>query len=168
MSAGSERPGPAGRGPLVRAVAETLLWWVVTAAVWVASLSAFTGAKLLVGVICTLPCALVARPARRANDGDWRFPARWLTWLPTVLRDIAAQTVTVWLYALIPSRRHAELTTLRLPEEDDPTAAGRRATAALSFSTTPGTVVCSASERDGTLVLHRVGKRGRLEEQVTR
>ncbi|WP_407689628.1 Na+/H+ antiporter subunit E [Mycobacterium sp. HUMS_1102779] len=140
----------------------------MTVAVWMASLSSFAADKFLVGTICTLPCAMVARPARQANDGKWRFPVRWLGWLPTVLRDIAAQTVTVWLYALIPSRRHAELTTLRLPEEDDPPAAGRRATAALSFSTTPGTVVCSASERDGTLVLHRVGRPGRLEVQVTR
>lgn len=168
MSAGTEHSGLAARGPLVRTCAEVLGWWLVCIAVWMASLSAFTAARLAVSIICTLPCAIVARPARHANGEVWRFRIGWWSWGLIVLRDIPVRAVKIWLYVLFPRRRHAELVTLTLPDEDDPTAAGRRGIATLSFTATPATVVCNCSARKGTVLLHRIGRRGRLEESVRR
>lgn len=146
-----------------------LVWWVVTDAVWLASLSSITPGELAVAAACTLPCAVVARLARRANGGYWRFRIGWLSWVPIVLRDVLVQTVQAWLYTLIPRRRRAVFTVVSLPTEDERLAAGRRAAATLSFATTPGTVVCDSDSSTGRVLLHRLGqKQGRLESVVQR
>lgn len=168
-AAGRKRdsPGAAGRSPVLSALGEIVVWWVVADAVWLATLSSFTPSELAVATACTLPCAVVARPARHANGGCWRFRIGWLAWLPIVARDVAVQTVQAWLYALVPGRRRAVLTAVPLPAEDEQRAAGRRAMSALSLATTPGTVVCDADARLGRLLLHRLGRQqGRLESAV--
>ncbi|HWF71529.1 MAG TPA: Na+/H+ antiporter subunit E [Mycobacterium sp.] len=157
------------RARLVRASGEILLWWVLTSAVWLATLSSLTSGELAVAAACTLPCAVVARLARRANGGCWRFRMGWLSWVPMVVRDVLVQTVQAWLYTLIPARRHAVITVVPLPAEDDRVAAGRRAAATLSFATTPGTVVCDSDSSTGRVLLHRLGQeQGRLESAVQR
>ncbi|AGZ53077.1 hypothetical protein B1T51_23495 [Mycobacterium kansasii] len=57
---------------------ETGLWWVLTAGVWLATLSARTPAELAVLAGCMLPVAVLARSARRTNAGRWRFRIGWL------------------------------------------------------------------------------------------
>lgn len=46
-----------------QALAEILLWWVLTTAVWLATLTSFTAAEISVAVACTLPCAVAAQSA---------------------------------------------------------------------------------------------------------
>jgi multisubunit Na+/H+ antiporter MnhE subunit len=157
------------RAPLVWAFGEIVLWWVLTSAVWLATLSSLTPGELAVAAACTLPCAVVARLARRANGGYWRFRIGWLSWLPIVLRDVLVQTVQAWLYTLIPQRRCAVMAAVAMPAEDERVAAGRRAVATLSFATTPGTVVCDSDSSTGRVLLHRLGQeQGRLESAVQR
>lgn len=169
VSRGGEYPGSGARGGLIRAAGEILMWWVFTDAVWLASLSSVTLSELAVAGVWTLPCAVLARAARHANGGNWRFRIRWVTWAALVARDVALQTVQAWRYVLIPRRRRAVMTVVPLPEEDERAAIGRRALSALSFATTPGTVVCDCDARLGRLLLHRLGQRqGRLELAVQR
>jgi multisubunit Na+/H+ antiporter MnhE subunit len=163
VSGGSEY----GSARWVRAVGETLLWWVFTDAVWLASVTSVTRSELMVATACTLPCGVLALMARRANRGYWRFRVGWLTWGVIVARDVVVQTVQAWLYALIPRRRRAVLTVVPLRAEDERVAAGRRAISTLSLATTPGTVVCDSDARLDRLLLHRLGQRqGRLESAV--
>lgn len=138
-----------------RALAEILLWWVLTAAVWLATVTSLTAAETSVAVACTLPCAVAARSARRANRGNWRFRIGWLRWAATVLRDIPVQTVQVWAYALDP-RRRGVFSSVDLPSEPEPVAEARRAVAVLGFAATPGTVVADCDSHGGTVLLHRV------------
>lgn len=138
-----------------QALAEILSWWVLTAGVWLATLTSFTAAETSVAVACTLPCAVAARTARRANRGHWRFRIGWLRWIATVLRDIPVQTVQVWAYALTP-RRRGVFSMVALPSEPESVAKARRAAVVVAFAATPGTVVVDCDSRDGTVLLHRV------------
>lgn len=160
MSAASSR--------LAGAVGETLLWWLVTAAVWTVTLTERTAPELVAAALCTLPCAFVARSARRANSGVWRFRAVWLRWVPTVPAELVRQTIEVWAYVLMPSRRsRSVIARVALPAEPTPVTAARRAAATLSLATTPGTVVLDAEAQ--IVLVHRIGPRpGALESAVRR
>jgi multisubunit Na+/H+ antiporter MnhE subunit len=152
-----------------RVAGEIVLWWVITYAVWLATLSSFPATQLVVAATCTLPCAVAAPAARRVNGGGWRFRFGWLKWMAMVVWDVPVQTVQAWRYALLPRRRRAVMTVVPLPAEDDRTAAGRRALSTLSFSSTPGTVVCDGDAQLARILLHRLGQQqGRLESAVQR
>lgn len=151
-----------------QALAEILLWWVLTTVAWLATLTSFTAAEITVAAVCTLPCGVAARAARRANDGRWRFRIGWLQGAPTVLRDVPIQTIQAWMYALMP-RRRGVISVVDLPAEPERLAAGCRALAVLAFATTPGTVVVNCDSHDHTLTLHRVRPGpGRLATVVRR
>lgn len=154
----------------VSPVFEALLWWVVTAGVWTATLTTATPTELAVAAAATLPCAVAAGFARRANGGRWRVRLAWLAFPVTVLAELPRQTLDVWVYALIPGRRRCStISRVVLPAEPEPVAAARRAVALLALATTPGTVVLDSSSRRTWLLLHRVGPRpGGLEGQVSR
>lgn len=151
-----------------RAVGETLLWWLVAAALWVVTLTQRTAAELAAAALCTFPCAVAARAARRANSGSWRFRPGWLCWAPTVTGELLTQTAQVWAYVLVPARRaRSAIAPVTLPDEPAPVAAGRRAAATLALATTPGTVVLDTAAQ--TVLVHRVGQRpGTLETAVGR
>jgi multisubunit Na+/H+ antiporter MnhE subunit len=150
------------------ALGETLLWWLVATALWVVTLTERTGQELVAAALCTLPCAAAARTARRANSGSWRFRPGWLRWLPVVAGALVKQTVQVWAYVLVPTRRaRSAIGPVVLPDEPAPVAAGRRAAATLALATTPGTVVLDSAAH--TVLVHRIGPRpGALETAVGR
>lgn len=158
----------AANSRLTGAFAETLLWWLATGAVWVVTLPARTTHELLAGTLCTLPCAAVARAARRANGGTWRFRLGWLRWGAAVAGELLAQPAQVWAYLLIPSRRaRSTVDSVTLPREPAAVAAARSTAATMALATTPGTVVLDAAAH--SVRVHRVGQRpGRLEEAVQR
>ncbi|ORB97088.1 MULTISPECIES: hypothetical protein [Mycobacterium] len=148
-------------------VGETGLWWVLSAGVWLATLSARTPAELTVMAGCTLPVAVLARSARRANAGRWQFRIGWLGWLATAARDVVPQAVGVWAHRF--TKRSATIRALRLPDETRPVAAARRATAVLTLATTPETVVLQCDPSKQSVLVHctRVHP-GRLEMAVQR
>ncbi|VBA49386.1 hypothetical protein LAUMK142_01897 [Mycobacterium pseudokansasii] len=146
---------------------ETGLWWVLTAGVWLATLSARTTAELAVMAGCTLPVAVVARSARRANAGRWQFRIGWLGWLATAARDIVPQAVGVWAHR--STTRSATIRALHLPDETRPVAAARRATAVLALATTPETVVLHCAPDKRSVLAHCTRARpSRLEMAVQR
>nr|WP_165964973.1 Na+/H+ antiporter subunit E [Mycobacterium eburneum] len=141
-----------------RALVETLLWWVVTTAVWLATLTAISPPEALLAAACTLPCAVLARAARRDNGGQWRFRAGWIGWAGRVLAELPEQAAQVWRYALIRDRRRrSTISPVPLPAEAEPVAAARRAAALLALATTPGTVVWDANPRTQRVMVHRIG-----------
>ncbi|MBO0866015.1 MAG: Na+/H+ antiporter subunit E [Mycobacterium sp.] len=149
------------------ALAEILLWWLLTTAIWLATVTSFTAAEMLAAVVCTLPAAVAARAARQANGGQWRLRIGWLRVIPIVLRDVPVQAAQVWRYALT-ARRRGVISTVTLPADPEPVAAARRAMAVLAFATTPGSVVVD-SVPGGEMVLHRVRPDpGRLTTAVQR
>ncbi|BBZ14544.1 hypothetical protein [Mycobacterium branderi] len=155
-------PGPGDR---FAALTEILLWWALTAAVWLATLTSFTAAELAVAVGATLPCAVAARSARRANRGYWRFRVDWFRWAATILRDVPLQAFQTWMYVLM-RRRRGVISAVSLPAEPEPVADARRAVVVLAFATTPGTVVLDCNSQ---VLLHRIRPgTGRLARAVQR
>ncbi|MEZ0362205.1 hypothetical protein ACAG26_00670 [Mycobacterium sp. pUA109] len=149
-------PHPAG--DRAGALVETLLWWLVTTAVWLATLTTVTPPEVLLAAVCTAPCAVLARAARRDNGGQWRFRAGWLRWAARVLAELPGQAAQVWRYALVPAqRRRSTIGPVPLPGGPEPVAAARRAAAVLALATTPATVVLDANPRTRRLAVHRIG-----------
>jgi multisubunit Na+/H+ antiporter MnhE subunit len=65
-------PGPGDR---FAALTEILLWWVLTTAVWLVTVTPLTAAELAVAAGCTLPCAVAvlafaATPGTVVLDSD--------------------------------------------------------------------------------------------------
>lgn len=171
MSGGDESSARSSLG----ALGEILVWWVLTAAVWLATVTSLTSAELAVAVACTLPCAVAARAARRANRGRWRFRIGWLRWVAIVMLEVPVQTAQAWAYALkaLPAisvrRRRGVISEVALPPEPEPVAAARRAAVVLAFATTPGTIVLESDPCSGNVLLHRARPgRGRLGQAVQR
>jgi hypothetical protein len=154
----------------VEALGEIALWWAVTGGIWLVTLTAWTSVEVAVAAVSTLPCAVLARLARRANGGHWRLRTGWLDWAVTVLRELPGQTVQVWMYAVVPARRRrSTIGALSLPAEPAPAASARRAVGLLALATTPATVVLDGGTRPQQLLLHRIGQRpDRLEAEVRR
>ncbi|ORA25374.1 hypothetical protein BST12_03575 [Mycobacterium angelicum] len=146
---------------------EIAFWWILTAGVWLVTLSARTSSELAVMAVCTLPCAMLARPARRANAGRWQLRIGWLRWPLTMAGEVIPQTVQVWVYAL--RRTRPTIRAVPLPDEPKAVAAARRAAAVLTLATTPGTVVLDCDPRKRSVLVHLTGRRpSRLEQAVQR
>ncbi|KZS73073.1 hypothetical protein A4G29_21540 [Mycobacterium kansasii] len=116
---------------------------------------------------CTLPVAVMARSARRANAGHRQFRIGWLGWLATAARNVLPQAVGVWAHRF--TAHSATIRALRLPDETRPVAAARRATAVLALATTPETVVLQCDRDKRSALVHCTRARpSRLEMAVQR
>ncbi|OMC16519.1 hypothetical protein A5735_00955 [Mycolicibacter heraklionensis] len=135
---------------------------------WVVTLTVRTAAELVAAAVCTLPCAVAARAARRANGDTWRFRLAWLRWVPALAGEALTQPGRVWAYLLMPARRpQSAVGSVNLPREPAAVAAAHRIAATMALATTPGTVVLDAGAH--SVRVHRVVQRpGALEKQVQR
>ena len=137
-------------------VAEVVLWWAVSYAVWLMSLSAAPLQELLVGAAAAFPCGLIAYGARRATGDRWVLRARWLR--PALRLPVALVTDTVAVLASAFSRRPVGRFE-RIPTgavDDIPPARSRRAVATFWVSLTPGSYVVDADPASGELMVHTV------------
>lgn len=144
--------------PWTARVGETVGWWVLLSALWVATAPSTGGAELAAGVVAGLACALAAPAARHAVGARWRLRARWLRRLPRVAARIPVEAALVLAMPWRPDRTAVHEVALG-PEPDPATAAGRRALAVLGLSVAPGSVVLDVRPGPGSadrIVLHRV------------
>ena len=155
----------------MRLLAEIAAWWVITFAVWLATVQAVTASELLVGGVCALGCAIPAPWLRRANDGVWSWRWAWLKWLPLMLRQLPGDTWRVWRWGLVERGRTTEgqWVRLELPAEAGPVAATRRAIALTVLGSMPATVVVESDPAQNVLILHRLcDSSDRLDSAVRR
>jgi multisubunit Na+/H+ antiporter MnhE subunit len=155
----------------VRVAAEVLVWWCVSVGVWMVSLSAYSTQDLVAAVAGGLACAVMAVLTRRAVRADARPPAAMLRWLAVLPWSIVLDAVRVLLLPWRPRARTAAGTFRRLPLQapgNSPGAVGRRATASLLLSSTPGAYVVDVDPGSGTALVHAVGPASPIERQVTR
>ncbi|RSM91620.1 hypothetical protein DMH04_01165 [Kibdelosporangium aridum] len=137
-------------------VFEVTTWWLVLAALWIASLTTVTWQELAVAAVCSVPCALVARKARHVLDVRWKRAPRWLRWVAALPGAVVQETLLVWRQAL--RRRDGETREIEVGT--------RRAVIVAMLSASPGTVV--VNDRQSTVVVHAFGKPGPVERAVTR
>ncbi|QRP49559.1 Na+/H+ antiporter subunit E [Amycolatopsis sp. FDAARGOS 1241] len=137
----------------MRAVTEVLGWWLGLTGLWLLTLSSPAPAEVVAGALGALACAWVARAARKALRGDWRFRARWLAWPARVpLTAVREAVLTLATVARHPSVGEVEDTTL--PREPGATREARIAAATMVLGSTPGTMV--VTHAGGRLLVHRL------------
>jgi hypothetical protein len=124
-------------------------WWLLCVAVWLASLTVVTPAEALVAAVVAVPCALVARGARRRIAARWHLRARWLADVRRLPVAVLRDTVRVWWVAV-----RAPGTAGRLREVHVGTGAERAVRVAV-LAAAPGVVVVeSGAER---VRVHSIG-----------
>jgi multisubunit Na+/H+ antiporter MnhE subunit len=151
--------------------AELLVWWCVSIGVWMVSLSAYSGQDLVVAVACGAACAVMAVLTRRAVRVEARPPVAALRWLVVLPWSIVLDAVRVLVLPWRPRSRARAGTFRRLPLHapgNSPGAVGRRATAALLVSSTPGAFVVDVDPGSGTALVHAVGSESPVEREVSR
>lgn len=137
------------RSGLARA-GEVALWWVLLWGMWTLTLSTVTLAESVVAVVATLPAAASAVAARRAERVGWRPALSWLRWAPVWGVAVVADTGRVlWAAA---RRRTGEFTEVDISGEPGQRRAARRAFAALTLTSTPGTLVVDVPPDDNMAV----------------
>jgi hypothetical protein len=136
-----------------RAFGEIGAWAAVACVVWLVTLSSVTLPELCFAIAASIPCGVLARASRRSLGASWRFSPRWLAWPAPVTASLVAELVELWRSAL-GHPRPGRLTSVDLPDEEPPLAAGREAVAILALSSTPGRVVADSDPEQHRLTVH--------------
>jgi multisubunit Na+/H+ antiporter MnhE subunit len=136
----------------MRVVAEALLWWAASTAVYLLLITSPTGIEVPVAVSVGAVCALLGVATRRAFRPPTHVPSfvRRALLLPV---DLAADTVTLtWMLVTGEAFRAdvGEEEEVVLPDDDE-----TRAWAVLLTSASPGSLAADVEERDDSLVLRR-------------
>lgn len=145
------------------------MWWAFLVVVWIATLSAFSVAEVVVAAAAAVPCAIAARAARRAAGLRWVVPSGWSRWLLALPGAVVHDTAAALRLAARSHSRDDEFRKLGVPgERDEARWAGRAAGSITALSATPGSVVVAADERNELLVHSLPIGRTRLEREVRR
>lgn len=147
-------------------VVEIVVWWAVTYAVWLISLSTVPLQELLLVAGCSLPCGIAAAGARWAIRDSWWVRVSWLKpmlVLPVAIVTDAAQVLVAGLL-----RRRGSFQTISTGTGGDSSSArGRRALTIGLITSTPGSYVLDIDPESGDILLHSLASRGpRMERMV--
>lgn len=150
-------------------IAEAVAWWGLCLGVWVVTLSAVSVQELVVATPLALASGVLATVARHAAGSRWRVHPRWL--LPGLLVPVAIVTDAVRVLMAAVTRRSGEFIDLPIADGagEGALARGRRATATMLITVSPGTIVVDIDPEAGEATLHALNPgRPRLEELVAR
>lgn len=149
-------------------VVEVLFWWGACLGVWLVSLSAISGQELLVSVIVSLPCGVLALTGRLAASNRWGLRLSWLKGAAVVPLAIINDAFQVLFQVFRSPKHHGEF--VRIPISggagDGPLADGRRAVATMLTTLTPSSVVADIDPETGEALVHVIPVRGPHMERV--
>lgn len=149
-------------------VVEVAFWWGACLGVWLISLSAISGQELLVSVIVSLPCGVIALVGRMAAANRWGFRPSWLRGGLVVPFAIVNDAFQVLFQVFRSPRREGEF--VRIPVNggagEGPTADGRRAVATMLTTLTPSSIVADVDPDTGEALVHVIPIRGPQMEKV--
>jgi multisubunit Na+/H+ antiporter MnhE subunit len=152
----------------VLATSEVLPWWLGLTGLWLLTLSTPSVPEVLAAAVAALPCALVARSARRAMSGSWRPRIGWFRWLTSIPRAAVGDSVRA-LVTVFRQPDTGRFDDVGLPREPESVHEARLAVAAIVVGCTPGTMVIAAPPGERRLVVHRLLDGGSpVVDQVTR
>ena len=147
---------------------EVLFWWGACLCVWLISLSAVSGQELLVAVIVSLPCGVLAAVGRIAAANSWGFRVSWLRSALFVPFTIVSDALQVLLLVFRSPGREGEF--VRVPINggvgEGRRARGRRAVATLLTTVTPSSVVTDIDPDTGEALVHVIAVRGPHMERL--
>ena len=114
-------------------------WWLLCVTVWLAALTTVTPAEIVMAAVVAVPCAVVARLARRQVARGWRFRLAWFADIRRLPVTVVADTVRVWRAAV--RRERGRTRVVRVGSDE-----ARRAVAVAVRSASPGQVVIDAGD----------------------
>jgi len=149
-------------------VFEVLFWWGACLGVWVVSLSAVSGQELIVSVLVSLPCGLLALVWRLAGTNKWGLKPAWLRSAWVLPLAIVSDAVQVTVQVLRSPGRQGEFVRIPISEGAGYTASadGRRAVASFLTSATPASIVTDIDPETGEALVHVIPVRGPHMERV--
>ncbi|MCU1488804.1 MAG: Uncharacterized protein JWM85_209 [Acidimicrobiaceae bacterium] len=136
--------------------------------IWMLTLSTIDNQDIVVAAPCALACGALAAGGRWAIGGSWPLDPGFLRPLWRLPFVVASDTVQVLVSPLRARNREGEFSTFRVDAAGlAPRSAARRAATVLAISFPPGSYVLDIDASDGTVLLHRLARRGpRLEDHV--
>ena len=150
---------------------EVVFWWAACLGVWLVSLSAVSGQELLVSVLVSLPCGVVALAGRLVAANRWGFEAAWFRSAAVLPLAIVNDAVQVIVHVLRSPRTGGEYVKVAVDGAagDTARAEGRRTVATFLTTMTPSSIVTDIDPRTGEALVHVIRVRGpRMEEEATR
>lgn len=149
-------------------VLEVAFWWGACLGVWLISLSAVSGQELLVSVLVSFPCGVIALVGRLATANRWGLRPSWLRGAVVVPFAIVNDALQVLFQVFRSPRREGEF--VRIPVNggagDGPEADGRRAVATMLTTLTPASIVADIDPDTGEALVHVISVRGPHMEKV--
>ncbi|WP_160148855.1 Na+/H+ antiporter subunit E [Amycolatopsis alkalitolerans] len=150
---------------------EVGVWWAFLVVVWLATLNSVSVQEIVTAAVLAVPCAVVARTARRAAGLRWSIRLTWIRWLVMLPGAVIHDALAV--LGLAARRRthecHDEFRSMTLPRERGEVArAGQEAATVAVLSATPGSVVVDIDRDSGELLFHKMPiGRTRLERELS-
>jgi hypothetical protein len=114
-------------------------WWLLCVTVWLTSLTVVTPAEIVVAAVTAVPCAVVARLARRQVASGWRFRLAWFAGTRRLPVTVVVDTVRVWRAAIRRERGRTRVIHVGSDET-------HRAVAVAMRSASPGQVVIDSGD----------------------
>ena len=165
MSLTSSGAGRAMSRPTIRTLCGVVLWSLAALGIWILTLSAVSGAELLVGTGCSVVVGVIAVTAQRAIGTSWDSRATSLRPFLALPFAIASDAVQVLSLPLRRRQIRGRFETVDIDAAGSSTrAATRRALATLATTVTPATIVVDVDD-EGVMTVHSLPTVGlRMEE----
>ena len=149
-------------------ILEIVFWWAACLGVWLVSLSAISGQDLLVAVLVSLPCGVIAVAGRLAAKNRWGFDPVWVRSAVVLPFAIVNDAVQLIVRVLLAPGTRGEL--VKVPITDaagrTPRADGRRGVATFLTTMTPSSIVTDVDPETGDALVHVIQVRGPRMEEV--
>ncbi|HET6917219.1 MAG TPA: Na+/H+ antiporter subunit E [Acidimicrobiales bacterium] len=152
-------------------ILEVVFWWAACLGVWLVSLSAISGQELLVAVLLSFPCGVLALVGRLAASNKWELKASWLRGAAVLPLAIVNDAFQVLFQVLRSPRQRGRFVKVSIAGGvgHGPRADGRRALSTILTTMTPSSVVTDIDPDTGEALVHLIPIRGpHMEKAATR
>jgi multisubunit Na+/H+ antiporter MnhE subunit len=149
-------------------ILEVVFWWAACVGVWLISLSAVSGQELLVAVLLSLPCGMLALAGRLAASNRWELRASWLRGAVVLPLAIVNDAFQVLFQVVRSPKQKGKFVKVPIPggAGHGPRADGRRALLTILATMTPSSVVTDIDPDTGEALVHLIPVRGPHMEKV--
>ena len=149
-------------------ILEVVFWWAACLGVWLVSLSAVSGQDLLVSVLVSLPCGVIAVAGRLAAKNRWGFNPAWIRSAVVLPFAIVNDALQVIVRVLLAPGTRGELVKVTINDAagKTPRADGRRGVATFLTTMTPSSIVTDVDRDTGDALVHVIRVRGPHMEEV--
>ena len=136
------------------------MWCGLCLGIWLITLSAVSTQELVVAVLVSLPCGVLAVAGRVATQRAWHLRPAWLVPIVVLPVAIVSDTVQVLGSAVLRRSGRFEIIPVDGGRGRGPKVEARRAIAAFWVTVTPGSFVVDIDPETGDALVHVLAERG--------